>query len=474
VNLEDIYQASPIWLQEIFLDLHATRISSHRYGQPWRRRVESLARSERMSPDRLRALQDERLREVVSAAYAQSPYYREIFRAAGLEAGDIHGVDDLTRIPLLDKTTVRERGDELVTNKRPSRGWLHGHTSGTTGTPLGLWYDRETCWQTNAVDRRQKTWAGMDAGDWLGVFLGRVTVPTQQHKPPFWRTNHVHRQVWFSSFHMNDENLVYYVREIRRRGIRFLEGYPSTLFILADHVRRHGETLPMASVLTSSETLHEVQRETIEAAFQCRIFDFYGLAERIAFAGECECHDGLHLSEEYAFVEIVDDQGDRVPDGTAGYLVGTSLHNQAMPMIRYRTSDITAIRPSPCACGRTLRRIDRIRTKAEDVVVTPDGRMISPSVLTHPFKPLRGIEKSQIVQTAPDRVLVRIVPGESDLSPEERSRLESALAERLGPMVDLEIETVREIPSDPSGKFRWVVSTVPSPVGLDWNRLDRV
>ena len=471
MNPERVYRASPVWLQGLLLDLQAARIWRHRYGRPWQRRVEQLVNSETWSPEERREFQDRKLQSILKASTA-SPYYRELYRTIGIKTEELRGVEDIVRLPLLDKLTVREQGDALLTVPRPQRQWLHGHTSGTTGSPLGLWYDRETCWQTNAVDQRQKIWAGLTEREWLGVLLGRIIVPLSQRRPPFWRANHVHRQLWFSSFHMNDENLSLYVSEIRRRGLRFLEGYPSTLYILASYgIRRH-DRLPMQAVLVSSETLHQVQRETIERAFECRIFDFYGLAERVAFAGECQCHDGLHLAEEYAYVEIVDDEGQVVPDGKPGFLVGTSLHNRAMPMIRYRTSDVTAIRTDPCPCGRTLRRIEPIRTKAEDVIVTPDGRMISPSVLTHPFKPLESVTKSQIIQEELDRIRVRVVSKSASLPNLERLQLTKALTDRLGHGVRIDIEEVDDITPEPSGKFRWVISRVSNPVGLDWSQLE--
>ena len=471
MDRESIYRASPGWLQNVLLNLEAARIWRHRYGRPWRRRVQQLMGSQSRPRDERREFQSRHLRKVMKASIA-SPYYRELYRAKGIEPDDIRSVEDLVQLPLLDKSTVREQGDALMTRPLPQRHWIQGHTSGTTGSPLGLWYDRETCWQTNAVDQRQKIWAGMAGGDWLGVLLGRVIVPLTQRRPPYWRVNHVHRHVWFSSFHMSDKNLSHYVSEIRRRGIRYLEGYPSTLYILANYLSRLGDRLPMEAVFTSSETLHLMQREAIETAFECRIFDFYGLAERVAFAGECQSHEGLHLAEEFAYVEIVNEEGQVVPDGTRGFLVGTSLHNCAMPMIRYRTSDVTAILTDPCPCGRTLRRIEQIRTKAEDVVVTPDGRMISPSVLTHPFKPLESVTKSQIIQEEPDRIRVRIVSKPASLPYPERSQLIAALCARLGDDMQIEIEEVDDIPPEPSGKFRWVVSRVPNPVELDWSRLE--
>jgi phenylacetate-CoA ligase len=454
-------------MQTILLNAHAWRIGRHRYGAPYRRAMQRLEESERWPADRMRAFQDERIRWVVSWAYARSPFYRRVWDEAGVKPESVRGVADLARLPLIDKALVRAHEAEMLT-ARPQRGWLNGHTSGTTGSPLSVWYDRETCIMTNAVDRRQKTWAGMRERDWIGLFLGRVVVPLDQAAPPFWRANWIQRQVWFSSFHLSDEHLPHYVDEIRRRGLRFLEGYPSTLYILARYLERRGQTVPIDAVFTSSETLLPIQRETIESAFACRVFDFFGHAERVAFAMECEQHAGKHVAEEFGFVEVTDLDGMPVRDGDSGYLVGTSLHNTAMPLIRYRTSDVTSILPEACACGRTLRRIRDVTTKAEDIVVTPDGRMISPSILTHPFKPLTQVLKSQIVQERRDHITVKIVPA-SEFGTKDRDHLIRELRLRLGPNVSIDIDVVPDIPRERSGKYRWVVSHVSHEASVSWS-----
>ncbi len=163
---------------------------------------------------------------------------------------------------------------------------------------------------------------------------------------------------------------------------------------------------------------------------------------------------------EYGVSEIVDDQGDPVAAGTPGRLVGTSLHNRAMPLIRYVTNDRTAIRPGRCACGRALEVMDDITTKAEDTLTLRDGRLISPSVLTHPFKPLDSIEESQIIQKDYDRILVRIVPR-ADYAERDTEHLVRELKSRLGQETAIEIEMVERLPRTKAGKFRWVISEVP-------------
>lgn len=466
-NEEKLYQRSPAWLQNILLNMHAYRVQVHRYGPPYQRAVADLVAQERWGRDQIEALQLRRLQRIVSHAYEHSPYYRRTLDESGVKPSDVRTLGDLPRLPLLTKGTVRQRAADMITARTPRKGWLHGHTSGTTGSPLGLWYDRDMCQVNNAVDRQLKIWAGMKEGDWIGFLLGRVIVPTDWERPPFWRVNRVHRQVWFSSFHLADRYLEDYVDEIRRRKLQYLEGYPSTLYVLAKYLLQRGWVLPMRAVISSSETLHHLQREAIESAFACKLYDFYALAERVIYAGECGHGRGKHLAEPYGITEVVDEEGEPVADGDTGYLVGTSLFNTAMPMIRYNTGDVSAFLDEPCPCGRTSRRIRDVSTKAEDIVVTPDGRQISPSVLTHPFKPLEQIVASQIIQDRPDHLLVKLVPS-NGYSSEQEALLVSSLRERLGPEMTIEVSHVSEIPREPSGKFRWVISRVDHSCSLAW------
>lgn len=467
---QDVYRKLPGWIQTLALNAYAVRLRLRRQGRDFRRLRGQWAESQWWEPKRLRAWQDRRVRGIVRFAYEHVPFYQERWDEHGVGPADVQRVSDLPRLPILEKEEVRRAGKRLTPDDLDV-DLVHGHTSGTTGSPLSVWYDRRMSVVNHVADWRQKSWGGLEPGDWWGLFLGRVVVPTDRQDPPFWRTNYLDRQVWFSAFHMSPENLDHYVREIRRRDLGFLEGYPSTLYILAEHVASRGERLPMEAVFTSSETLHRVQREKIEAAFDCEIFDFYGLAERVIFAGECERHQGKHLFQEYGVTELVDDEGEPVEEGETGWLTGTTLWNRGMPLIRYRTSDLSR-RRGRCGCGRGLGLIDAVTTKAEDIVVTPDGRFVSPSVLTHSFKPFDAIRKSQIVQEEVDTFRIRLVVDERFGDEQERA-LRADLEERLGEGVELAVEYEDEIPPEPSGKFRWVVSRVSHDRELSWEEIER-
>jgi phenylacetate-CoA ligase len=259
---------------------------------------------------------------------------------------------------------------------------------------------------------------------------------------------------------MSKANLPSYFEALAAFQPAVLDGYPSTLYLLAKFLQGRGEYFALKAAVTSSETLYDFQRQVIEERFQCRVFDYYALAERTVFSGECDRHEGHHVSAEYGIAEIVEADGTPMPSGTVGRLVGTSLHNTAMPLLRYETNDHSALRGGSCSCGRPLPLMDDVTTKAEDVLTLKDGRLISPSVLTHPFKPLDCIEGSQIVQTAPDRVTVRLVRGAAYTDAHTR-HLVTELQARLGDDVTIAVEMVDHLETKANGKFKWVISNVP-------------
>jgi phenylacetate-CoA ligase len=256
-----------------------------------------------------------------------------------------------------------------------------------------------------------------------------------------------------------EDNLPYYFDKLAKDDIRFIEGYPSNVYILALYLIKKNISFPLKGILTSSETLFDFQKKAIEKAFSCKIFDFYGMAERVVYATECDHHQGRHLNLDYGITEFLDSQNHPVVAGKLGKIVATSLHNFAMPMIRYQTNDTCSFNDTPCSCGRGFPVMDAVATKNEAIVTLPDGRLISPSVLTHPFKQMDNIIESQIIQEQANSLRVKIVKNGKYGKRDEKILL-AGFSERLGTNIDINIEYVDEITRTESGKFRWVVSKI--------------
>ncbi len=460
MNLErNLYARVPIFLQTTLLNIKACELYIERYGRKFYRCFQEFEDNQWLSETRLRELQDVKLSNLVQHAYDNVPYYNKVMRERRLMPKDIKSIQDLYKLPILTREDVKHNAKSLVSKKYPKIMLRHGHTSGTTGSPLDFHYDIQTCVAHLAAVWRQKCEGGMKLTDEIATFQGRVIVPLDQKKPPFWRKNYINNQLFFSSFHMDDKNLPIYFSKLEKEKIQFVEGYPSTLYILALYLLKRKTNCPVKAVFTSSETLFPNQREAIEKAFQCKVYDYYGMAERVVFATECAEHCGHHLNMDYGITEFLDSNNSPVGKGKIGKIVATSLFNYAMPFIRYQTNDSCSLRNEVCPCGRGFPLMDDVATKNESIITLPDGRLISPSVLTHPFKPMHNIIESQIIQEEINEIVVKIVKEETYTEKDEKQLLD-AFNERLGEQITIQLEYVDAIPRTKSGKLKWVVSKI--------------
>lgn len=461
-RLKSVYDTLPVVFQNTLLTGFSALLERERYRGDFGEFQRFLKESQWYSAAQLRAYQDEQLTKLVAYSYRHVPYYRRVMDERGLKPQDIASADDLVKLPLLTRQNIKDHFADLLSDEYKMEKVKKGHTSGTTGSPLEICYSDRLVYLTYAMLDRHYAWAGVcmkAGGDRVAVIRGNPIVPLQQSKPPFWRYNYLHNQVLFSAFHMSPRNLPHYIGELRRYAPKVLDGYPSTLYVLAKHLQNEGLKLKLQAVISSSETLYDFQREVIEASFDCRVFDYFAAAERVAFSSECDRHEGHHLADEYGIAEILGKSGERLGCGELGTLVATSLHNYAMPMIRYVTNDMSSLKVVQCSCGRGLPLMDDVTTKAEDLITLRDGRLISPSVLTHPFKPLTSISASQIVQEDLDTVRIRLVAGPNYTGEDERT-LMHGMKERLGETVNIIVEKVDALERTKAGKFKWVISKV--------------
>jgi phenylacetate-CoA ligase len=199
--------------------------------------------------------------------------------------------------------------------------------------------------------------------------------------------------------------------------------------------------------------LYDFQRQRIESVFNARVFDFYSMAERVAYASQCE-RGRMHVNPEYGVLEIVDDHGQ--PTDGEGTIVGTSLHNTVAPLIRYRMNDTARWSHEPCPCGRTYPVIENLGGRLADQLYDLDGRAVNGTVVGFAFDGMRHIQKAQVVQPAADRWLIRIVPADGYTAADGQRVLDKLTAE-VSARVTARIELVEHIPLQPNGKYKWVV-----------------
>ncbi|MDD4817639.1 MAG: phenylacetate--CoA ligase [Victivallaceae bacterium] len=326
-------------------------------------------RADYLPQSELKELQLKRLRDTVARACGNVAPYREKMDAANVRPEDIRTLDDLRRLPFSIKADLRDNYPfGLFAVPMGDIVRLHA-SSGTTGKPIVVGYTRSDIATWAEVMKRAFMCAGLDNNDILqisygyGLFtgglgahgggeaLGCTVVPTS--------VGNTQRQIMV----MHDF------------GVTAICCTPSYFCHLAEKAAEQGldmHKMPLRTGIFGAEPWTNEMRKRIEEISGINAFDIYGLSEIIGpgVAIECPEHSGLHVFEDHFYPEVINpDTLEVLPDGEVGELVLTSLTKEALPMIRYRTRDLTRIIPEKCPCGRTLRRIDRISSRSDDMFI---------------------------------------------------------------------------------------------------------
>ena len=457
-----LYRRAPAPLKDAAATTRGLWLRRFRYGAESERMASEALERERWPRERWRYWQGERLAELLETAAATVPFYRAQW-AERRRRGDRSPVDRLESWPVLGKDEVRAHPEAFLSETRESGPLSAERTSGTTGSPLTVFWSRRTARSWYALfEARARLWNGGSRHDAWANLGGQLVTPRERSEPPYWVTNRAMRQLYCSSYHLTPGRGAAYLAALRAHGTTHVLGYASSLESLAILAAEEGlPPLPLQVAINNAEPLSLRQRARISRLFACPVRDTYGMAEIVTAASECSA-GAMHLWPEVGWVEILGDEDEVLEPAAAGRVVATGLLNTDMPLIRYDTGDRAALDAcwDRCPCGRGLPRLSGIEGRSDDVVLAPDGTRIGR--LDPVFKADFPVREAQIVQERLDMLRVRVVPLPAfhDGHVEE---LRAALIERVGSGVTVIVESVAHIERTAAGKFRAVVSHVSRP-----------
>ncbi|MBK8478786.1 MAG: phenylacetate--CoA ligase [Opitutaceae bacterium] len=353
-----------------------------------------------MPEARLREVQLQRLKAVTALSYANVPLFRERMDAKGVKPADIRTLTDVRLLPFSVKGDLRDTypyGLFAVPMSEVVR--LHA-SSGTTGKPIVVGYTAQDMEVWKQVIMRTLYAAGYSRGDIVqnmygyGLFTGGLGLHGGLEG------------IGATVIPISGGNSERQIMVMKDFGVTAVCSTPSYFIHLIEVAAKMGidfrKDLKVKRGVFGAEPWTDQMRQYIESASGVKAFDIYGLSEIIGpgVGTECECQDGLHIFEDHFLVEIVDPVTlEPVPDGTEGELVFTTLSKQAMPAIRYRTRDITAIDTRPCGCGRTVRRIRRISRRSDDMFIIRGVNVFPSQIETALLKTEASLPHYQIVLT---------------------------------------------------------------------------
>ncbi|MFA5139911.1 MAG: hypothetical protein WC728_11825 [Elusimicrobiota bacterium] len=425
----------------------------------------------RGSRERIRRLQETRLKSLLRHVLASSRFYRELYRENGV-APEHAALADL---PVIDKKLMMDRYDDLVCDpaldKRSlesflAEPWRQGtrykgryhalHSSGTTGAPAIFAYgprDWDTLKAIVAVRvlRARPSWLGRTRLAYIGAADGHyagISLAAEAARP----------FKALLALHIGDPHASL-VSRLRAFQPHVLTGYSSAIALLAKEQEKGALGISPERVICSGDPLTPEIREAARRAFGVEPVGFYAASESIGMGAECR-RGNLHLFDDLHCFEVVDEDLKPVPPGRPGTLLLTNLYNLTQPLIRYRLNDRLVLAEEGCACGWPFLTARPVEGRQEELLWF-GGEYVHPIAVAEIYIP--GLERFQVERTGPSSLLLRAVVAEGAV-PESvlsalRGRMAAILeAKRLSGPVRIEARAVASIPNDPkTGKFRLIL-----------------
>lgn len=434
-------------------------------GRGFREHRRFIQHSQWWPMERLREYQLARVCEMIAFAHEKSRFYRDLFDSVGLRPEDIRSLDDIPKMPTIDKQLVAQNLDAMCTASTASSRVDRVSTGGTSGRPLQFYINANRSSMEYAYLTASWERAGYTLGMPMAVFRSRVVRAARNGL--FHEYDPILRHHYYSNFHMADKDKRFYLDHIRGIGRCVLHAYPSSAHALAKYILATGGPTPedVCAVLLESENVYPDQIAAIETAFHARVFSSYGHSEKCVLAAQCEHSQNYHVWPTYGYLELLDEQGMPITvPGREGEIVGTGFINTVMPFIRYRTGDYATYVGDQCVlCGRKHIVLAGIRGRErQDGLIARDGSSV-PIIGLHPHDDtFQSIREYQFHQSSPGVATLCVVPTIA-LDAEEKRRIVANMNRRLQGQVVLDLEVRTELVKTARGKQPRVIQKCHSP-----------
>ncbi len=406
---------------------------------PWKNEIECLPREE------LRKLQLQKLKATVAWVNDRVPFYRRRLEEAQVTADDIKSLEDVTKLPVTVKNDLRDNYPfDLCAVPMEDVVRVHA-SSGTTGKPITGPYTQKDLEQWGECMARNLWAAGIRREDVVqnaygyGLFTGGLGF----HEGAL----RLGCNVVPTSSGMTERQITL-MRDFRTNALLCTPSYALTIAERAEEMKVNFKDLPLRVGVFGAEPWTPSMRQEIETRMGIKAMEAYGLTELggpgVAF--DCREQNGLHINEDYFLAEVVDPLTlEPVPMGEKGELIFTSIQREAMPMIRYRTKDITRFIPEPCACGRTLMRMDKITGRTDDMLII-SGVNVFPSQIESLLLDIDEIEPQYVIIVRKkgylDQLIVRTEAKKAlyDAGPEKMAEVEAKVTEHIRGMLGIGVK----------------------------------
>mgnify|MGYP003391420443 CR=1 FL=1 len=402
--------------------------------------------------------QEKEFIEFINYAYENSSFYKELYR--DIDIHSIKQMSDIKKLPIVDKEMIRANINQVNINQVNTvvrMGAVEGHTGGTTGKSLVVLMTPEDMMKRMAMLDHFKARVGFEHRKMKrATFNGKHIIPPTQKKKNFWRYNAACKQMIYSSFHLTEENMKFYVESLNEYQPNAIDGFFMSMCDIAGYIERHNIMLKFqpVAIFPTSETLTDSGRELLERVFGCKVYDQYTSGEGAPFVTECE-KQVLHVELASEVFEHFEENSDEV--------LVTSFTTHGTPLIRYRIGDSMTFDSdnTRCMCGMDSPIVKAIQGRKLDFLYTSDGAKINGGNVANLFKNMpNALIRAQTIQDKMNEITIFLEVDKNRYKPEYDEMLEDEFLHKFGKGMKINIRHVDEIPREKSGKFRMIKNNV--------------
>lgn len=398
----------------------------------------------------LAAMQDRALKRLIAHAWATVPYYRRLLDSAGIRPSEIATVADLRHIPVLTKDMILANYPDGILASGVNRDECSPRmTSGSSGRKLEVVLDHKVAALYRLMQFRQLIDIGYKPWDKMAYV---------RYSPPVTNIMLQKINLFRRSFIPLEWGPQRQITEILRIRPQIINAYPSVLYLLAKTIGKDGGGhLGLKFLMSNSELLTAYVRKYLEEVFRCKVYDDYSCLEFSAIAFECRMQN-LHVAADNVILEVLDENGKRLPAGEPGRIIVTSLNNYSMPYIRYEIGDVGTLSEERCPCGRHFPVLKGIVGRCDDFLVMPSGALIDPQTVVFQIETIPEVREFRVVQQKDRSLTVSIVPERAVEFRTIREEIGLKLNTLFDGALHVDVVETRVLDRGSTGKHRSIIS----------------
>ena len=448
---DKLYFVSPVFVQELLISLFNFFAYRKRYGGSYQKFRTVFKENRVLSLEQLRSQQKERFAYFLQNAKTHSSFYKNY---------PVVDLVDLYHLPIIKKEDLRKKTEAFFTVTQ-SKG-IVSKTGGTTGKSLEVIFTHENMQERFAMLDDFRNRFSYELGKKTAWFSGKNLLTDKdirQHR--FWKTDYFYKVRYYSTFHIKEDYLKYYIEDLIKFKPRYFVGFPSSILEIAKYGLKNNIDFPantVKAIFPTAETLTEEMYEVIQTFFKTKMYNQYASSEGAPFIFEC-VNGNLHLELQSGVFEVLNEYNEPT---RSGKLVVTSFTTEGTPLIRYDIGDSITLEEESktCGCGNNNPLVKEILGRIDDYVFSPENGKINLGNVSNTLKDTQGIIKFQAVQYSLDEIKILVVIDPLYYTDKVENKFVQNWRDRIGKNMTLEIIKVEEISVEKSGKFRMVKNNI--------------